>query len=84
MWLWMVFMLMNVLMALGIFVLFLRGLAGNFDGLRTPVAFLIATGGFLGIIRAIQVSAVSIVDAIQSSPDATAEALRRGVKAKGP
>jgi hypothetical protein len=50
---------------------------------NTGLSFVLATG-FLALFYAVLLGADSIVNAIRSSPDATAEALRRGVKPKGP
>lgn len=45
---------------------------------------LVLSAGFLAIMRTQRLVGSILLDAIRSSPDATAEALRRAVKAKGP
>ncbi len=77
-WLWLFFILANISMGLGIAVVTQGG--AHFEGFLYPAAGVILTGGFLGIIRAIQVGSRSIVAAVAATPPATADALRRAAK----
>ncbi len=48
-----------------------------------PVLFVLS-GGFLAVMRTQRLVGSILLDAIRSSPDATAEALRRAAKGNGP
>jgi hypothetical protein len=57
---------------------------GRYVGDPSNIYMLVLSAGFLAIMRTQRLVGSILLDAIQSSPDATAEALRRGAKAKTP